>query len=101
MYVESMKEKLKYSYKTAKKAIRKARSKQKRGYDTKVKGSTIDVGDRVLVKKVTFDGRHKIADRWEDEPYLVITKPNNDIPVYTVKRELAKHVPCIEISYCQ
>lgn len=86
-YVESLKEKLKYSYKTDQEAIRKAHSKQKRGYDTKVKGATIDVGDIVLVKKVAFDGKHKIADRWEDEPYLVITKPNNDIPVYTVKRE--------------
>lgn len=56
-------------------------------YDTKVKGATIDVGDRVLVKKVAFDGKHKIADRWEDEPYFVITKPNKDIPVYTVRRE--------------
>lgn len=80
-YVENMKEKLNYSYKTAKETIRKAHSKQKRGYDTKVKGATIDVGDRVLVKKVAFDGRHKISDRWEGEPHLVITKPNNDIPL--------------------
>lgn len=62
-YVENMKEKLNYSYKTAKETIRKAHSKQKRGYDTKVKGATIDVGDMVLVKKVAFNGRHKIADR--------------------------------------
>lgn len=86
-YMDSLKEKLKYSYKTAQEAIKKAHSKKKRGYDTKVKGATIDVGDRVLVKKVAFDGKHKIADRWEDEPYLVITKPNKDIPVYTVRRE--------------
>lgn len=52
-----------------------------------MKGATIDVGARVLGKKVAFDGKHKIADRWEDEPYLVITKPNKDIPVYTVRRE--------------
>lgn len=52
-----------------------------------MKGATIDVGDRVLVKKVAFEGKHKIADRWEDEPYLVFTKPKNDTPVYTVKRE--------------
>lgn len=88
-YVDSLEEKLinKYSYKTAQEAIKKAHSKQKRGYDTKVKGATIDVGDRVLVKKVAFDGKHKIADRREDERYLVITKPNKDIPVYTVRRE--------------
>lgn len=77
--MESLKEKLKYSYKTAQEAIRKAHSKQKRGYDTNMKGATINAGDRVLKKKVAFDGKHKIADRWKDAPYLVITKPNNDI----------------------
>lgn len=55
--MDSLKEKLKYSYKTAQEAIKKAHSKQKRGYDTKVKGATIDVGDRVLVKKVAFEGK--------------------------------------------
>lgn len=31
--------------------------------------------------------RLQTADRWEDESYLVITKLNKDIPVYTVRRE--------------
>lgn len=39
-----------------------------------MKGGISDVGDRALVKKVAFDGKYKrLADRWEDEPYLVVT----------------------------
>ena len=47
----------------------------------------MEVGDRVLVKVVAFEGKHKIADRWEDIPYIIYEQPNADIPVYKVKRE--------------
>lgn len=36
---------------------------------------------------VAYDGKHKIADKWEDNPYLIISQPNEDIPVFTVRRE--------------
>ena len=41
----------------------------------------------MLVKVVAFDGKHKIADHWEDHPYIVISQPNPNIPVYKVSRE--------------
>lgn len=44
-------------------------------------------GDRVLVRVVSFDGKHKIQDRWEDHPYIIINQPNNEIPVFKVRRE--------------
>jgi hypothetical protein len=47
----------------------------------------LSVGDRVLVRVVAYDGKHKIADKWEDHPYLVIKQPNEDIPVFKVRRE--------------
>lgn len=34
-----------------------------------------------------FDGKHKLADKWEQEPYTVIAQPNEDIPVFTVRKE--------------
>jgi hypothetical protein len=47
----------------------------------------LDIGDRVLVKIVAFDGRHKLSDKWENDPYVVLNQPNASIPVYVVGRE--------------
>ncbi|VDI67417.1 Hypothetical predicted protein [Mytilus galloprovincialis] len=66
---------------------RTAQERQKSGYDKKVRGAILQPGDRVLVRRVAFDGKHKIADKWEEDPYLVVSQPNNDIPVYVVQRE--------------
>lgn len=41
----------------------------------------------VLVKVVVYDGKHKIADRWEDHLYVVISQPITDIPVFKASRE--------------
>ena len=41
----------------------------------------------MLVKNVGIRGKHKIGDRWEQEPYVVIDQPNDDIPVYEVRRQ--------------
>ena len=42
---------------------------------------------RVLVKKVGFQGKHKLANRWEEEVYKVKGQPNPDIPVFVVEKE--------------
>jgi hypothetical protein len=78
---------LRKSYELASEAIRKSQERQKDNYDLKSRGVVLEVGDRVLVKVVAFDGRHKLADKWEEDPYLVISQPNQDIPVYKVQRE--------------
>ena len=40
-----------------------------------------------MVGNVGLRGKHKIADRWEDEVYVAVSKPNTVIPVYEVERE--------------
>ena len=57
------------------------------GYDLKVRGATLEVGDHVLVKTLAFDGKRKLADRWEEFAYIVISQRNKDIPVFVVERE--------------
>ena len=42
----------------------------------KVRGAVLSKGDRVLVKIVAFEGKHKLAKRWEKDPYIVIDQPN-------------------------
>ena len=44
-------------------------------------------GGITLVKIVAYDGAHKIADKWESCPYIVLSQPNLDITVYRVQRE--------------
>ena len=43
-------------------------------------------GDIVLVTIVAFDGKHKIADHWENITYIIIQQPNIDMSVFMVKR---------------
>lgn len=87
-YVKDLKERLKMSYEAAASASRKTQSRQKESYDLKTRGASIEEGDRVLVRKLAFDGKHKISDRWEEGSYQVISQPNIDIPVFVVKSEV-------------
>ena len=86
-YIQELRERLVRAYDIASKAAEKARSKQKEGYDIRTRGATLELGDRVLVKVVAHDGKHKIADRWEDDVYIIMDQPNTDVPVYTVQKE--------------
>ena len=49
--------------------------------------SNLVVGDRVLVERVGFTSKHKIADIWDEEPYIILNQPNADIPMFKVTRE--------------
>ena len=51
----------------------------------------LEVGDRVLVDKKGHKGKHKLADRWEHCPYIVIGQPVSDMPVYEVVKENARN----------
>ena len=74
-------------------AHKKAREKaigtseqHKAHYDVKAHASKLDTGDIVLVRNVTQRGKQKIGDRWEEDPYIIMSQPNHDIPVYGVKK---------------
>lgn len=86
-YIQLLKEKLKYSFELASRSSRKAQNRQKQYYDQKAHAAVLAVGDRVLVKAVYFEGKHKLANRWEEEPYIVVKQPNQGIPVYEVQKE--------------
>lgn len=85
-YVQDLKSRLEESYKVATENANKVAGRNKKRYDKHVVNSTIEVGDRVLVKNVRLKGKHKLADKWETEVY-VVTKKAGDLPVYTVKPE--------------
>lgn len=86
-YITSLQTRLKEAYKLASTKALASQRKQKNYYDLKTRGATLSVGDRVLVKVVAFEGKHKIADRWERGAYVVMRQPDESIPVFTVQRE--------------
>ena len=89
-YIADLKEKLQNAYNIATRNLDKARSNQQNNYDKRAHASVLDKGDRILVRivwELSFDGKHKISDKYENEPYIVVSKPNHDIPVFVVQRE--------------
>jgi transposase InsO family protein len=85
-YIRNLRERLQTAYDLAQKTTKDAQARQKGYYDRKARAATLDIGDRVLVKVVAFNGKHKIADKWEDEVYVVFAQPNPTVPVFVVRR---------------
>ena len=84
-YVQKLKQRLNFAYKKAKEISQKQAQKYKSSYDRKAKGSQLKENDIVLVKRVTWKGRHKIQNKWEPSEYIVVEQPNLKVPVYKVK----------------
>ena len=66
-------------------AIAKSRASQKHqkdNYDKRIRGAVVQPCDRVLMRVVSSGCKHKIADKWENDGYIVVGQP-----VYVVKKE--------------
>lgn len=85
-YVKDLRARLEEAYNLASKNALKSAQRNKSRFDRKVTPSTLNIGDRVLVRNVRLRGKHKLADRWEPEVY-VISRCAGDLPVYIVKPE--------------
>ena len=85
-YVRALKAHLQESYQLAYENAAKAAERNKVRFDRRVTESTLDVGDRVLVRNVRLRGKHKLADKWEATVHVVVNR-KGDLPVYTVKPE--------------
>ena len=84
-YVKELKSRLEKSYELAGKTAEESRQKQKQQFDKTAKASNLKEGDKVLVKILAFKGKHKLADKFEEEVYTVERQPNEEIPVFVVK----------------
>ena len=86
-YVAKLRKQLEYSYSLVTSHQKAAGQQNKRRYDQRARGSVPGIGDRVLLRNVGLRGKHKIADRWEDEVYVVTGRPDPDLPVYSIRKE--------------
>jgi len=84
-YMEDLKDRILKTQKIVKEHNEKAQNKQKKSYDKKAKAVRVEVGDKVIVKILAHEGKHKIADKFEEEIYAVIEQPRDEIPVFVVK----------------
>ncbi|XP_070573293.1 uncharacterized protein [Ptychodera flava] len=91
-YVEDLKSRLKGAYELAENEAKKKALANKRRYDSKVRGSDLLVGDRVLIRNVGLIGKHKLADRWKPDVHVVEKRLDDNLPVYVVKPETGNGV---------
>lgn len=85
-YVARLKEDLQKAYQLASATADKTHQRNKRAHDSRVKSQTLESGDRVLVKNLGLQGKHKLQSRWKEVPYVVVSQMPN-LPVYRVKQE--------------
>ena len=86
-YVENLKKRLHESYNIATKAAATSQLRQKDRYNLRMQGAALQPGDRVLVRKLAFEGKRKIEDKWQEDTYIVESQPNAAFPVYAVHKE--------------
>ena len=70
-YVNDLKERLKYAYEVARKNTTKSQLKNQTQYNKRAHAIALETGDRVLVRKVHIQGKQKLANKWEDDVYIV------------------------------
>ena len=84
---EELSDRMKKANKIVNEKMSAARLRQKTYYDRKAKTATLSIGDQVLVRQLAFEGKHKIADKYEEDLYEIVDQPKLDIPVYKIRRE--------------
>lgn len=87
-YVEKWKQGMEEAYTIANENAQKAAERSKRYYDSKVKSSVLQPGERVLVQNPTRrGGPGKLCDFWEDMVHTVVRQMGPDLPIYAVRPE--------------
>lgn len=84
-YIKDLKERIEKTHEIVKRHSEDAQKRQKSQFDKRAKVAKITVGEKVLVKILSFDGKHKISDKFEEQIYEVIEQPRPDIPVFRIK----------------
>ena len=89
-YSTKFQSRLSFAYQKASEEAAHQTERYKTYYDQRVRESKLEVGDRVLIRALGLKGKVKIADDWEEMPYIVTEIPMQDIPVYKVRQEDGK-----------
>ena len=88
-YVKTWDASMRKAVEIVKKNVSVGQKWNKEAYDRKVKGVTIEVGDKVLLRNRAKGGTGKLRSFWDENIYTVIAVDEN-VPVLTVCREGGK-----------
>ena len=93
-YVKKLQAKLKWAYKVARETNCKESERHKWYYDCKFHYMALVPGDVVLVRMKALGQDHKIADKWEQNPHVVISQMGNQLhqnmlyPIQSVQNDV-------------
>ena len=85
VYVEEVRKHFKEAYTEAHLQTNSEADRQKWYYDTATSTMQLMLGDVILMKLDTFQGKRKAKDRWSEVEYVVTHQVTNDVPVYEVR----------------
>ena len=87
-YTEKWKVAMKDAYEMARQNISKSSEDGKKQYDRKVRFSSLQPGDRVLVRNLSErGGPGKLRSHWEQEVHLIVEQ-KGDLPVFLLSIRL-------------
>ena len=85
-YIEGLRERLKHAHQVVQARLKGKGEASQKWYSKKVRGASLQPGDQVLLRQIGLQGKNKLADRWQEEVYVVTSQPNASIPVFSVRR---------------
>ena len=71
-YIADLWDRLSVAYQKVIEESRKSAAHNRQSYDSRAHQATIQVSDLVLLSNLSFRDKHKLADRWVEDPYRVV-----------------------------
>ena len=84
-YMERLVHKMEWAFKKAKENITRDQVSRKKYHDKTIRCHRVEVGDLVLLRDKKLKSNYKIADKWEDGVYEVLSK-RDEVPVFAIKK---------------
>ena len=88
-YVDRLKQKLEWAFAKAQENIQKDMKTRKKFHDKSLHCHKVEIGDLVILRDKKPGTNYKIADKWNDELYEVISQ-RDDGPVFAIRQLGAK-----------
>ena len=84
-YMERLVHKMEWAFRKAKENIARDQVSRKKYHDKAIRCHRIEVGDLVLLRDKKLKSNYKIADKWEDGVYEVLSK-RDQVPVFAIRK---------------